>query len=54
VWQCLPFAEQTDQFDPPFEAGRFKAERMWRVNGDLIPLLFSVKARKPKRGESNG
>jgi hypothetical protein len=54
VWQCLPFAERTDKFDPSFEAGRLKAERLWRVKGDPIPLLFSVKARKPKRGESNG
>lgn len=54
VWQCLPFAERTDKFDPSFEAGRLKAERMWRVKGDPIPLLFSVKARKPKRGDSKG
>ena len=42
VWQCLPFAEQTDQFDKSSEAGRFKAERMWRMKGDPIPLLFSL------------
>jgi SAM-dependent methyltransferase len=35
VWQCLPLAERGP-------------DGLWRVKGDPIPLLFSVKATKPK------
>lgn len=35
VWRCLPFAERG-------------ADGLWRLKGDPIPLLFSLKATKPK------
>jgi len=43
VWRCLPFAERTDSGST---ANRFEAGSRWRVPGDPVPLLFSVKARK--------
>ena len=34
-WACLPFAKQG-------------GDGLWRVEGDPIPLIFSMKASKPK------
>jgi SAM-dependent methyltransferase len=48
VWRCLPFAERTDLPSSDSGLNRFEAGRSWRVKGDPVPLLFSVKASKPQ------
>jgi SAM-dependent methyltransferase len=45
VWRCLPFAAESESSSG---ANTLKAGRSWRVKGDPIPLLFSLKARKPR------